>query len=119
MKPKILFALAFAFVLELSSSSAGEITNWEPVQDRNMVVTVRTIDKDGVHEIQYKYHMRSSPVRVPPCDEVQRFPELNEIWLTTQEAKPIMYIISNTYNAYKPEGQDNWIGVDPSGQDIK
>ena len=102
----------------VSPTSAGEISSWEPVQDGNMIVTLRTVDKDGIHEVQYKYHLKGLPIRLKSCDEVQRSPKMNEIWLITQEARPYMYIIQDKYNAYKPVGESTWIGVDPLGQDL-
>ena len=97
---------------------AGEITDWEPVPDGNMVVTIRTIDKDGIHITQYKYHMKAPPLRMTNCDEVQKSTDGQEIRLMTQEANPT-YTISSTYNAYKPAGDNIWIGVDSLGQDLR
>ena len=112
------FALVLWGML-VSPISAGEISSWEPVQDRNMIVTVQTIDKDGIHEVQYKYHLKGLPIRRESCDEVQHFPRLNEIWLITQEARPYMYIIQDKHNAYKLVDDSTWTGVDPLGQDLR
>ena len=114
------FALCFIFVLMFVSSLYGQdITNWEPVQDGNMIVTVRTIDKDGIHIVQYKYHIKSPPLKRSHCNEVQYNREQDEIWLMTQEPNPWLYIIESQFNAYKPQGQDTWIGVDEFGRDLR
>lgn len=117
---KIPLALILSFVLwSPSSSMAGDISKWEPVQDGNMVVTVRTIDKDGIHITQYKYHMKAPPLRTTNCNEVQKSADGQEIRLMTQEANPWTYIISSTHNAYKPAGANIWIGVDSLGKDLR
>ena len=74
----------------VSPTSAEEISAWEPVQDGNMIVTIRAIDKDGIHEVRYKYHLKGLPIRLNSCDEIQRIPKMDEIWLITQEARPYM-----------------------------
>lgn len=68
-----------------------EISSWDLSPDGAMVVTYRTITKDGVLEESFKHKIIVKGMRVSACDEVKV--DGLEMDLLTQEARPSVYIV--------------------------
>jgi hypothetical protein len=105
---KTLASFLFLMVVFLSSAEAQEISHWEPLNDGNMKVTIRVIDKDGIHEVDYKYPIKAPPEAKPECAEFRT--KGNEIWLLTQESFPVLYIVDVRKNEWNLL-IDNFINV--------
>ena len=72
-------------------SAPPEISSWDLSPDGAMVVTYRTITKDGVLEESFKHKIIVKGMRVSACDEVKV--DGLEMDLLTQEARPSVYIV--------------------------
>ena len=72
-------------------SGQPEISAWDLSPDGAMVVTYRTITKDGVLEESFKHKIIVKGMRVSECDEVKV--DGREMDLLTQEARPSVYTL--------------------------
>lgn len=91
-------------------SAAQELVEWRPVRDGNMILTVRTIDKDGVHDTHYKHAIKTPSSKVPECAEARQVGE--ELWLLTQESKPSLYIVDINANAVQEKNETQWVAIE-------
>ena len=84
-----------------SEPSLYGINGWEPVTDRNVIVSF--------DDYEFKHHIMASPVPHAPCGQVQV--KGREVWLLTPEMNPYLYIIQLEPNAYRRVGESDWKGT--------
>ena len=113
---KIILLTIFLLAACPATSPAQELTSWETLRDGNMLMTYQFVDKDGVHEKRYKHEIKTFPLRLPECREVQL--KGQEIWLITQETFPVLYIVKRTPTAVQPVAGEDWIMLDPITGDM-
>tara|TARA_R110000765_G_scaffold50000_2_gene101479 strand:+ start:853 stop:1194 length:342 start_codon:yes stop_codon:yes gene_type:complete len=88
---KTLVLVALLLSATPAYSGQPEISAWDLSPDGAMVVTYRTITKDGVLEESFKHKIIVKGMRVSECDEVKV--DGREMNLLTQEARPSVYIV--------------------------
>lgn len=75
----------------VSKAYPSDVSGWDLSPDGAMVVTYRTITKDGVLEESFKHRILVQSRKVSQCNEVKI--EGARMHLTTQEADPSVYVI--------------------------